>query len=86
MKALTPEPIDRERAKKDVAYFAKMYLDVKLADWQIKMVESIIDGENTTITGGNREARRVAADVGVAMARHKGYRVKVVQDKDFIDV
>lgn len=86
MKALTPEPIDRERAKTDVLYFAKMYLDINLADWQVKLVQSVIDGNNTHFVGGNVRGRQTASRVAIAMARHKGYKVKVEHGKDYIDV
>lgn len=87
MKALEPKPIDRERAKKDVRYFAENYLDITgLSDGQVEMIQAIQDGKNIAMTGGNERGRQIAAKVAIAMARHRGQKVRVVHKEEFIDV
>lgn len=79
MKAIEAQPIDRERAKTDVAYFAEQYLDIKLTNQQIQMVEMVIQGKNI-VMGGRRNGASAAASVAIAMARRRGLIVEVKRE------
>jgi hypothetical protein len=76
MHIYSPEPIDRERAKKDVVYFAEKYLDVTLTEMQKEIIETFFKGHGRALNGGHRCGRYSAAQVAAAWGAHKGLTVE----------
>jgi hypothetical protein len=83
---LTPEPIDRERARKDIAYFAEKYLDIVLTETQVKFVDSILKGQQSKDIYMIRPyQKQQVIDVSIAIATNRGIPIIVKSKDDYID-
>lgn len=83
MKALEPTPIDVARAKVDIAYFAKEYLEIELTFAQVQLIETMANGGK--IATGMKDMRaQDAANVAIAWVRRQPQKIKV--ESAIIDV
>lgn len=83
MKALEPTPIDVARAKTDIKYFAKEYLEIDLTDSQVQLVETMANGGKIA-TGMRSMPAQNAADVAIAWVRRRPQSIRV--ESAIIDV
>lgn len=83
---ISPEPIDRERARKDIAYFAEKYLDITLTESQVKFVDEILKGtQSKDIYMIRAFEKQQVIDVSIAIATNRGIPIIVKSKEDYID-